>query len=265
MSYAQVNGLNMYYEIHGSGWPLVMLHGGISNIETDFGLVLPGLAKDRQVIAIEQQAHGRTADIDRSLSVEQMAEDTAALLHQIGVDKADFFGYSMGAAIALQIAIKKPDLVGKLVLAAISYRKDGVHSGTSDSVGEVDPEMMAATQFGQAYTRLAPNPGGWPNLLKKVGEWGKNIEDWRPEDVRSVKAPVLLLFGDSDIVKPEHAVEMFRLLGGGVPGDIVGLPRSRLAILPGTTHITLVHRADWLVSMISDFLEAPVPDTAARA
>src|SRR5439155_11362447 len=99
MSYAQVNGLNMYYEIHGSGWPLVMLHGGISNIETDFGLVLPGLAKDRQVIAIEQQAHGRTADIDRSLSVEQMAEDTAALLHQIGVDKADFFGYSMGAAI----------------------------------------------------------------------------------------------------------------------------------------------------------------------
>jgi pimeloyl-ACP methyl ester carboxylesterase len=258
--YAEVNGLRMYYEVHGSGPPLVMLHGGISNIETDFGLVLPGLAKNRQVIALEQQAHGRTADIDRPLRVDQMAEDTIAALRKMGVENADFFGYSMGSAIAMYIAIRRPAVVGKLVLAAIAYRKDGAHTGTSDSVGELDPDMMAATPFGRAYARLAPNPGDWPRLLKKVGEWGNNIEDWRPEDVQSIKAPALLVYGDSDIIKPEHAVEMFRLLGGGVAGDLVGLPRSRLAILPATTHISLVHRADWLVSMITEFLNAPMSE-----
>jgi pimeloyl-ACP methyl ester carboxylesterase len=108
---------------------------------------------------------------------------------------------------------------------------------------------------------MAPNPDDWPKLLKKVGEWGRNIQDLTPEAVRSVRAPALLVYGDSDIVRPEHAVEAFRLLGGGVAGDLVGLPRSRLAVLPGTTHITLVHRADWLVSMITGFLEAPVPES----
>src|SRR6266508_6784957 len=125
MSYAEVNGLKMYYEVHGSGRPLVLLHGGISNIETDFGLLLTTLAKDRQVIAIEQQAHGRTADVDRPLSVEQMANDTTGLLRQGGVENADFFGYSMGSAIALHIAINHPETVGKLVLAAVAYGKDG--------------------------------------------------------------------------------------------------------------------------------------------
>jgi pimeloyl-ACP methyl ester carboxylesterase len=258
--YADVNGLKMYFEINGSGPPLVLLHGGISNIETDFGLLLPGLASDRQVIAIEQQAHGRTADIDRPLSVAQMAEDTKALLQQIGIDNADFFGYSMGGAIALHIAIERPELVRKLVLAAVAYRAEGAHGGTSDSVEELDPEMMAATPFGQAYSRLAPNPDDWPKLLKKVGEWGRNIQDWTPEAVQSIQAPVLLVYGDSDIIKPEHGVEVFKLLGGGVAGDLVGLPRSRLAILPGTTHITLVHRAEWLLSMITEFLNTPIEE-----
>ena len=264
MTYASVNALNMYYEVHGSGRPLVLLHGGISNIETDFGLLLPALAKDRQVIAIEQQAHGRTADVDRPLSISQMAGDTVALLRQIGLENADFFGYSMGAAIALQITIEHPEMVGKAVLAAVAYKAEGAHSGTSDSVEDLNPEMMAATPFGQAYARMAPNPDDWPKLLKKVGEWGRNIKDLAAEAVESIQAPVLLVYGDSDIVKPEHAVEMFRLLGGGVPGDLVGLPRCRLAVLPGTTHITLVHRADWLISMINEFLEAPVPETASR-
>jgi pimeloyl-ACP methyl ester carboxylesterase len=189
-----------------------------------------------------------------------MAEDTAALLRQIGVENADFFGYSMGAAIALQIAVKYPEMVGKLVLAAVAYKAEGAYPGTSDSVEDIDPEMMAATPFGEAYARMAPNPDDWPKLLKKVGEWGRNIKDLSPEAVQSVRAPALLVFGDSDVVRPEHAVEVFRLLGGGVVGDLVGLPRSRLAILPGTTHITLVHRAEWLLSMITEFLDAPVTD-----
>ena len=178
--YAQVNGLSMYYEVLGSGRPLVLLHGGISNIETDFGLLMPSFAKNRQVIAIEQQAHGHTADIDRPLSIAQMAADTVALLGKLGIENADLFGYSMGAGIALQIAIEHPELVRKLVLAAVAYRAEGAYPGTSDSVEDLDPEMMAATPFGEAYARMAPNPGDWPKLLKKIGEWGRNIKDCRP-------------------------------------------------------------------------------------
>src|SRR5438876_6729505 len=127
--YASVNGLNMYYEVHGAGRPLVLLHGALSAIDTSFGKVLPSLAKSRQVVAIEQQAHGHTADIDRPLTIEQMADDTVALLHQLELDEVDFFGYSMGAGIALQIAVRRPDLVRKLVLASPAYSRDGLHPG----------------------------------------------------------------------------------------------------------------------------------------
>lgn len=134
MSHAEVNGLNMYYEVQGSGRPLVLLHGGFSNIETDFGLLLPGLKKQRQVIAMEQQGHGHRADVDRPLSIDQMADHTTGLLRHIGLENGDFFGYSMGAGIALQIAIHKPQLVRKLVLAAVAYKASGAYPGTSDSV-----------------------------------------------------------------------------------------------------------------------------------
>jgi len=189
-----------------------------------------------------------------------MADDTVALLGQVGIANAGFFGYSMGGGIALQIAIERPELVRKLVLAAVAYKAEGAYPGTSDSVEDINPEMMAATPFGEAYSRMAPNPDDWPRLLKKVGEWGRNFQNWPPEAVQSIKAPAFLVFGDSDVVRPEHAVEVFRLLGGGVAGDLVGLPRSRLAILPGTTHITLVHRADWLLSMVTEFLDGPMPE-----
>jgi pimeloyl-ACP methyl ester carboxylesterase len=258
--YAQVNGLNMYYEVHGSGSPLVLLHGGISNIETDFGLLLPRLSKSYQCIGIEQQAHGHTNDREGPLDEERMAEDTLELLRQIGVGNADFFGYSMGSAIAARIAIKYPQLVRKLVLAAFAFRKDGAHQGTSDSVEDIDPDVMAATPFGEAYARIAPDPGYWPKLLKKIGEWGKNIKDLPSEAVQSIKGPVMLVYGDSDIIRTEHMVEVFKLFGGGIPADLYGLPRNRMAILPATTHITLVHRAEWLVSMVKEFLDAPMPE-----
>jgi pimeloyl-ACP methyl ester carboxylesterase len=259
--YAEVNGLNMYYEIHGSGSPLVLLHGGISNIETDFGLLLPGLSKNYRCIAIEQQAHGHTNDREGPLNEEQMAEDTVALLRQIGIEVTDIFGYSMGSAIAAQIAIKYPRMIRKLILAAFAYRKDGAHSGTSDNVDDIDPEVMSATPFGEAYARMAPDPGNWPTLLKKIPEWGKNVKDLAPEAVQSIEAPVMLIYGDSDIIRPEHMVETFKLLGGGIPADLYGLPRNRMAVLPATTHITLVHRAEWLTSMIREFLNAPMPES----
>jgi pimeloyl-ACP methyl ester carboxylesterase len=258
--YAPVNGLEMYYEVHGTGRPLVLLHGNLSAINVDFGRILPSFAKSRQVVAVEQQAHGHTADIDRPLSIRLWAEDTVALLRHLGIEQADLFGYSSGSAVAIQIAIEHPELVGKLVIASASYRLDGLHPGLLDGIQQLQPEHLAGTPFQEEYARIAPNPDDWPTLISKIKQMDADLPEWSPEDIKAIKAPTLLIIGDSDIVRPEHAVEMFRLLGGGVVGDIAGLPRSRLAVLPGTTHITLVHRGDWLSSMVGEFLDAPAPD-----
>jgi pimeloyl-ACP methyl ester carboxylesterase len=256
--YAPVNGLRMYYEVHGGGGgrPLVLLHGNLSTIEVDFGRVIPSLAKTRQVIAVEQQAHGHTADIDRPLTIQNWADDTAALLRHLGVSDADVFGYSSGSTVALQLAIDHPELVRKLVLASISYRLDGLHPEVLGGIEQLQPEHLAGTPFEAGYARVAPRPQDWPVLIEKIKRMDSDLPEWSAETVKGLGKPVLLVYGDSDIVRPEHAVEYFRLLGGGVLGDLVGLPSSRLAILPGTTHVTLVHRADWLASMVEDFLEA---------
>jgi pimeloyl-ACP methyl ester carboxylesterase len=256
MSYAQVNGLNMYYEIHGTGRPLVLLHGNLSTIEVDFGRMIPTLAKTRQVIAVEQQAHGHTADIDRPLTIQYWADDTAALLRHLGVEDADVFGYSSGSAVALQMAIDHPELVRKLVLASASYALAGLHPEVLGGIQQIQPEHLAGTPFEVAYARVAPRPQDWPVLIEKIKRMDSGPAEWPAETIKNLGKPVLLVIGDSDIVRPEHAVEFFRLLGGGVVGDLSGLPSSRLAVLPGTTHVTLVHRADWLASMAEEFLEA---------
>jgi pimeloyl-ACP methyl ester carboxylesterase len=259
--YVNVNGLNMYYEIHGSGQPLVLLHGAFSAIGTSFGALLPDLAKTRQIIAFEMQAHGRTADIDRPLSIEQMADDTAAALRQLGIEKADLFGYSMGAAVALHAAIRHPDLVRKLVLASVTYTLSGIHPGLMEGLGEMKPEMMFGSPWHEEYMRLAPRPEDFATLFAKKTEMDRGIKDIPAETIRAIKAPTLLIIGDSDLVRPEHAVEMFRLLGGGVFGDTpAGLPSSQLAVLPGTSHVTLVYRADLLLAIIPPFLDAPLPE-----
>jgi pimeloyl-ACP methyl ester carboxylesterase len=256
MPRASVNGLDMYYEIHGEGQPLVLLHGSLSGIGTSFGALLPGLARSRRVIAVEQQAHGRTPDIDRPLSIEQMAEDTAALLRHLDIERADVFGWSLGAGIALQFAIAHPELLRKLVLASVTYDRAGFHPGLLDGIDALQPEMLDGTPWQREYAAIAPNPDGWPTLLEKVKQLDGSFQGWTAEQVRSVEAPTLLVVGDSDIVRPEHAVEIFRLLGGGVEGDSAGLPRSQLAVLPGTTHTSIVTRDAWLVSMVDEFLAA---------
>jgi pimeloyl-ACP methyl ester carboxylesterase len=256
--YAPVNGLQMWYELHGEGRPLVLLHGNLSTIGVDFGGIIPSLAKGRQVVGVEQQAHGHTADIDRPLSIQQWAADTAAVLGHLGIERADLFGYSSGSTVALQLAVEQPQLVGKLVLASASYRLDGLHPGLMDNIQELKPEHLAGTPFEQDYAKVAPIPGDWPKLIEKISRMDADLPEWTADDIRNLAAPTMLIIGDSDIVKPEHAVEMFRLLGGGVIGDLAGLPRSRLAVLPGTTHVTLVQRADWLASMVGEFLDAEV-------
>jgi pimeloyl-ACP methyl ester carboxylesterase len=259
-SRARVNGLDMYYEIHGSGRPLVLLHGALSATGTSFGAVLPRFAETRQVIAVEQQAHGHTADIDRPLSLEQMADDTGALLHHLGIEEVDVFGYSMGAGIGLHLAIGQPRLVRRLAAASVSYRNDGFHPGLLDGLEGLKPEMLYGTPWHEEYMRIAPRPEDFPKLVARVTAMNMSYTDLPAEAIRSITAPVLLIAGDSDIVRPEHAVEMFRLLGGGVNGDLAGLPRSQLAILPGTSHTMMVQRGDWLYSMVTAFLDAPEPE-----
>lgn len=261
---APVNGLEMYFEVHGEGGvPLVLLHGALSATETSFGMLLDGLAEGRQVVALEQQAHGRTADVDRPLTYEQMTEDTAAALQHLGIERADLFGYSMGSGIAMTLAMRRPETVRKLVLATPSFSREGLHPGLLEGIEDMDPEVLTGTPFHQEYLRLAPRPEDWPRLIQKVQGLDRAYQGWSAEDVTAISAPVLILAGDSDIIRPEHAVEMFRLLGGGVAGDVVGLPRSRLAILPGTTHITLVHQADLLLRMVPAFLDAPMNEEGA--
>jgi pimeloyl-ACP methyl ester carboxylesterase len=259
-SYVSVNGLEMYYEIHGNGQPLVLLHGAFSAIGTSFGNVLPELAESRQVIALEMQAHGRTADIDRPLSMEQMADDTVSALQQLEIDNADFFGFSMGAGIALQVAIRQPEVVRKLVLASVTYNESGVHPGLMEGLAQMKPEMMHGSPWHEEYMQIAPHPEDFATLFAKKTQMDREIQDLPAEAIEAIDAPTLLIIGDSDIVRPEHAVEMFRLLGGGVMGDLAGLPNSQLAILPGTTHATLVERGEWLGSMVTKFLDAPMPE-----
>src|SRR5262249_22797944 len=222
-----------------------------------FGAVMPLLAKTRLVIAVELQAHGHTADIDRPLTIPQLAEDVVALLRHLGVETADLFGFSIGAAVAQQIAITYPGVVRKVGLASVSYRNDGLHPGILDGIDEMKPEDLVGSPFHAEYLETAPRPGDWPVLVAKVKDLDRDFPQWPAEAIRSIEAPVLLVFGDSDLIRPEHAVEVFGLRGGGVAGDLAGLPRAQLAVVPGTTHIGLMRRADWLVPMVEAFLDRP--------
>ena len=260
--YVSVNGLNMYYETHGKGQPLVLLHGAFSAIGTSFGGLLPELAKTRRIIAFELQAHGHTTDIDRPLSLEGMADDVAAAINQLGMERADIFGYSMGAAVALQVAIRHPEVIRKLVLASITYTMSGLHPGLMEGLGNMTPEMMYGSPWHEEYLKIAPHPEDFARLFAKKTQMDQQTQDLSDESIRGIKSPTLLIIGDSDLVRPEHIVEMFRLLGGGVFGDTpAGLPNSQLAILPGTSHVSLVSRTELLVPMINSFLEAPMPES----
>src|SRR5215213_6863094 len=262
--YAPVNGLEMYYEIHGTGRPLVVLHGAYMTIDS-MGEVVPELAKTRRVIAVELQGHGRTADIDRPLSYEQMADDTAALLQHLGIEQADVFGFSTGGGVALQLAIRHPEVVRKLVVASASYSSDGMHPELLEMTPTITPEAFAGSPIEEAYLRSAPHPEDFPTLVAKMKQMDLKPFAWPEEDIRGIAAPTLLIVGDSDAIRLEHAVDLFRLLGGGVMGDLAGLPKSQLAVLPGTTHFAppgsaVLDRADWLLSMIPPFLDAPMPE-----
>jgi len=246
--YAPVNDLKMYYEIHGAPRedvpPLVLLHGGGSTIETSFGAVLPTLARKRRVIAFEQQGHGRTADVDRPFTFEQSADDAAALLRHLRIAKADLWGYSNGGNIAMQVAIRHPQIPRRIVAMSSMSRVDGLPPGFQDSLKDASPDNMPA-ELREAYRKSSPHPEALPQFVAKCVRRMREFQDWPDALVRGITAPTLVLIGDADIVRPEHAVQMFRLL-----------PAGQLAILPGTDHMQIVHRADLLVPLVTTFLDA---------
>ena len=256
----------MYYQVHGAGRPIVMLHGALCTIEGCLGQLIVELAKTRQVIALEMQAHGRTADIDRPLTPAAMADDVAAAMAKLGVSKADVFGYSMGAGIALQMGIRHPQLVDKLVLQSVALTKAGFHPGLLDGIGKtLDASMFKGSPMEAGYLQVSrQGEAGFARLVHRVGEMNSSIEDVPAAKVKAITAPVLLIAGDSDMMTPEHIAETFRLVGGGVMGDLAGLPRSQLAVLPATSHMGLIARHRWVLEFTAAFLDAPPPAPIAQ-
>jgi pimeloyl-ACP methyl ester carboxylesterase len=258
--YADVNGIKLYYEIHGVGRPLILLHGGLGAIEM-FGPNLAALARGRRVIAVDLQGHGRTADIDRPLSVVLMADDIAALVGRLELDRPDVMGYSLGGGVALLTAIRHPEVVGKLVVVSTPFRRSAFYPeilAQQGQVGAAAAEVMKQTPMYQLYSRLAPRPEDWPRLLDKIGEAMKQDFDFSRE-IAGLRATTLIVAADADIFPPAHAVEMFALLGGGQRDggwDGSGRPKSRLAILPGLTHYT-IFSAPALAATVIPFLDEP--------
>lgn len=254
----EVNGMQMYYEVSGAGEPLIVLHGAYMTIET-MGEIIPKLAKTHRVYALELQGHGRTTDIDRPITYPNLADDVAAFMDAVGLRKANVFGYSMGAAAGLQLAIRHPEKVNKLVAASVSYDVEGLQPAFRAALPQLTPEMLLGTILEEEYRKVAPNPDGFRALVEKLIALEHEPMAWE-DDVRALKIPVLIIAGDADVVTLEHMVAMFRLLGGGGPGDMgVPLPASRLAILPATSHTAVINQPDLLHAFIEPFLKGEEP------
>lgn len=249
--YAPVNGLQLYYEKHGTGRPIVLIHGGLSTADSTFAALLPELAKTRQVIAVELQAHGHTGDIDRPLRYETMADDIAALITHLGLGKADVLGYSLGGGVALQLGSRTPDLVNKLAIVSSTYRSDGWLPDTRAGMAAMDPNAMLNTPIHDVYTRTAPNPANFSTLVTKTRQLLTENYDWTTQ-VAAIKAPTLLMTAENDALSRDHAQDLARLLGSKAND---GAATARLEIVPGTTHYDIMYRADLLLPLITPFLD----------
>ncbi|MCW3041616.1 MAG: hypothetical protein JWM31_3521 [Solirubrobacterales bacterium] len=247
--YVDVNGLHMYYEIHGEqGTPLVLLHGGVMTIDLTFAELIPALSRKHRVIAVEFQAHGRTADIERDLSYPDLAADVIALLDHLGIDRAHVLGHSMGGGVALELAVAHPGRVRSIVPVSASVRPDGAHPDLADpSTYATSTRMPTAEDFaamGEAYARLSPHPDRFEQLPMRTMATVEAWEGWSDAQLAAITAPVLIVLGDHDFTTTAHAAVMQELI-----------PGSRLAILPGTTHMQAPHRAELLLPMLDAFLD----------
>ena len=254
----EVNGMQMYYEVSGEGDPLVVLHGAYMNIPS-MGDIVGKLAETHKVYALEFQGHGRTTDIDRPITYPNLADDVAAFMDAVGLEKADVFGYSMGAAAGLQLAIRHPEKVNKLAAASVAYDAGGWQPEFTAFIPQMTVEMFVDMPFAAEYRELAADPDGFPALVEKLIQLEKEPMAWE-EDVKKLETPVLIISGDADVNTLEHAVAMFRLLGGGAMGDMgKPLPESRLAVLPATSHTAVIGQVDLLHAFIEPFLKGETP------
>lgn len=256
--YAEVNGMEMYYEVSGEGDPLIVLHGAYMSIPS-MGEIVPMLAETHRVYALEFQGHGRTGDIDRPITYPGLADDVSAFMDEVDLPRADVFGYSMGAAAALQLAIRHPERVERLALASVSYDEAGWQPVFRDFVPNMTPDMLVGSPIEAEWRELAPDPEGFRAIAEKLIALEKEPMHWE-DGVRGLDLPVLLIAGDADVVTLEHTVALFRLLGGGVMGDMgEPLPESRLAIMPATSHTAVINQPDMLMRFIEPFLREEAP------
>ncbi len=255
--YAPVNGLKMYYEIHGSGEPVVLLHGAFMAISGDWNDWINELAKTRKVIAVEMQGHGRTADVNRDMSAENLADDISALLEFLKIQNADIAGYSLGAGVAMHCAIRHPEKVRKVVSISAPFRLDGWVKEGREALPNLTAEVFKGSPMEAEYKRLSPTPDKFPEFIKHVVAMASKPYDFGADKLKATKAPMFFIHGDADGVRLEHIAEMYRLKGGGnIHGDMQPRSASRLAILPDTTHVTLMNRMATIVPMVIDFLNA---------
>lgn len=254
--YAPVNGLKMYYEVHGNGDPVVLLHGAFMTISLNWTEWIGELAKTRRVIAIEMQGHGRTADINRDFSDENLAADVAALLDYLKIPSADLIGYSMGGGVAMQCAIHHPEKVRKVVSISAVFRHDGFVKEGLDAFPQLTAEAFKGSPLETEYKKLSPTPHEFPNFVKRVIAMALKPYDFGADALKATKAPMFFIHGDADGVRLDHIAEMYRLKGGEIHGDMRPHPESRLAILPNTTHVTLMNRVTTIVPMVNDFFDA---------
>lgn len=258
--YAPVNGLKMYYELHGAGGtPLLLLHGGLFNIDLQFGPVVQGFADSRQVIAVDFQAHGHTGDIDRPLTTANLESDVVGLLRYLNVERVDVFGYSIGGAVATELAVRHPQLVRKIVVSSSSFSREGDRSESEAAIDEITVDMIAGSPMEQEYLAKSPNPEGLQVLLDKLGRFDHDFEGWSEAEIEGIAAPTLITVGDCDAVRLDHAVRFLQLRGGDVNGDLAGVPASQLAVLPGTTHFFGLSRPSLVLELVVPFLDAPMP------
>jgi pimeloyl-ACP methyl ester carboxylesterase len=258
--YAPVNGLKMYYEIHGKGDPVVLLHGSFMTITNNWTGMIEQLSKGRQVIAVEMQGHGRTADINRDFSYESLADDIAALLDYLKIKHADLLGYSMGGGVAMQVAIRHPQKVRKVISISAVFRHDGWVKEALEAFPKMDAGMFKGSPIETEYKKLSPTPDRFDTFVRRAIQMDIKPYDFGAEKLKATKAPMLFIHGDADGVRLDHIAEMFRLKGDEIFGDMRPRTESRLAILPNTTHITLMNKLDVIVPMVNDFLNAQPQD-----